>query len=192
MTLVTRARRLSIVLAASAFAAISTPSFAQDISEEHLKAARAAVDAINATDIYDSILPGAAATLKAELIQKNPDLQAVITATVDATTLKLAGRRADLEKEAALAYARVFSIEDLNGIAAFYNSAPGKKLLADGPIVTREVGKAADIWQRGIARDLAEETSKAIAEELKDKSAPVTGDPTPAPDAATPTPAPAN
>lgn len=192
MTLVTRARRFSIVLAASAFAAISVPSFAQDISEEHLKAARAAVDAINATDMYDAILPAAATTLKGELIQKNPDLQAVITSTVDATALKLAGRRADLEKEAAIAYARVFSIEDLNGIAAFYTSAPGKKLLSDGPIVTREVGKAADIWRRGIARDLTEEASKAIEAELKDKAAPETGDPTPTLDPATPAPAPAN
>lgn len=192
MTLVTRARRLSIVLAASAFAAISTPSLAQDISDEHLKAAREAVDAINATDLYDNILPGAAATLKGELIQKNPDIEAVITATVDATTLKLAGRRADLEKEAALAYARVFSIEDLNSIATFYNSAPGKKLLADGPIVSREVSKAAEIWQRGIARDLAEETDKAIAEQVKDRPAPAGGTPTPTPDATTPAPAPAN
>lgn len=181
MMLVNRARRFSIVLAASAFAAFSAPSFAQDISEEHLKAARAAVDAINATDLYDGILPGAAVALKAELIQKNPDLEAVITSTVDATTLKLAGRRADLEKEAALAYARVFSIEDLNGIAAFYNSAPGKKLLADGPIVSREVSKAAEIWQRGIARDLAEETGKAIEAEVKDKVAPVPEAPAPAP-----------
>ena len=102
-------------------AAFSAPSFAQEISEEHLKAARAAVDAINATDLYDNILPNAAVALKAELIQKNPDLESIITATVDGTTLKLAGRRADLEKEAALAYARVFSIEDLNGIATFYN-----------------------------------------------------------------------
>lgn len=177
MTLATRARRLSIVLAASAIAAFSAPSFAQDISDEHLKAARAAVDAINATDLYDNILPNAAAALKAELIQKNPDLETVITSTVDATTLKLAGRRADLEKEAAMAYARVFSIDDLNGIAAFYTSAPGKKLLADGPIVSREVSKAAEIWQRGIARDLAEETGKAIDEELKGKSAPVPDNP---------------
>lgn len=182
MTLVYRARRLSIVLSAAAFAALSAPSFAQDISEEHLKAARAAVDAINATDLYDNILPSAAAALKAELIQKNPDLESVITSTVDTTTLKLAGRRADLEKEAATAYARVFSVEDLNGIATFYNSAAGKKLLADGPIVSREVGKAAEIWQRGIARDLAEETAKAIGQELQDKSAP-------SPDAATPAPA---
>ena len=32
----------------------------------------------------------------------------------------------------------------------------GKKLLSDGPIITRELYKAADIWQRGIARDLAQ------------------------------------
>ena len=35
--------------------------------------------------------------------------------------------------------------QELNDIAAFYNSDAGKKLLADGPIVTRELVKAADI-----------------------------------------------
>ena len=51
----------------------------------------------------------------------------------------------------------MFSEADLNAIAEFYNSDAGKKLISDGPIVTRELFKAADIWQRGIARDLAAE-----------------------------------
>lgn len=169
MILVNRVRRFSAVVAASAVLAVAAPAFAQDISDAHLKAAREAVAAIRATDMYDGILPQAAAVLKAEMIQKNPDLQEVITQTVDETTLKLAGRRADLEKEAALAYARVFSVEDLNAIAAFYNSAAGKKLLQDGVIVTREVGKAADIWQRGIARDLAEQAATSLEEIIKAK-----------------------
>ena len=57
---------------------------------------------------------------------------------------------------------KVFSEEELNAIAAFYNSASRQEAARlDGPIVAREVVKAADIWQRGIARDLAAEVGKA-------------------------------
>jgi uncharacterized protein len=150
-----RARRITMTLAAVATLALSGTAFAQEVSESHLKAARAAVDAINATDEYDVILPSAARALKTELIQKNPDLQELIVKTVDDQTIKLVARRTDLEREAATAYARVFTEEQLNAIAAFYQSEAGLKLLSDGPIVTRELIKAARIWQNGIARDLA-------------------------------------
>src|SRR5690606_25335399 len=104
----------------------------------------------------------ASQALKAELIQKNPDLVDLINATVEENALALAPRRADLEKEAALAYARVFSEEELKAVTTFYTSPAGQKLLTDGPIVTREVLKAADIWQRGVARDLAQNTGRQI------------------------------
>lgn len=135
---------------------VALPAFAQDISETHLKAARDAVTAIQATTMYDNILPQAAFALKQELIQQNPDKQEVISKTVDEEVLKLAARRADLEREAAQVYAKAMSETDLRNIADFYNSETGKKLLETAPIVTREVIKAADIWQRGIARDLAQ------------------------------------
>ncbi len=56
---------------------------AQEISEAHLEAARAAISAINATEQFDEILPNAARSLKGELIQKDPNLEALITKTVD-------------------------------------------------------------------------------------------------------------
>jgi uncharacterized protein len=193
--------RLRAVSAAMAFAflAIAAPAAAQEenITDAHLKAARAAVAAIRATEDFDKILPQAAAALKAELIQKNPDLQEIIIRTVDEETLTLAARRVDLEKEAALAYAKVFSEDHLNEIAAFYNTEAGKQLLADGPLVTRELFKAADIWQRGIARDLAESVGAKIAAIIKsqapDPAAPQAGtDPTlPAPEQPAPEQAPA-
>jgi hypothetical protein len=167
MVLTRSLRGLAIATAATALAAIWLPASAQEISADHLKSARAAVAAINATEAFDGILPSAAAVLKQSLIQKNPDLQEVIVKTVDEKTLALASRRADLEKESALAYARVFSKEDLDAMAAFYESPAGKKLLSDGPIVVRELDKAADIWQRGVARDLAEEVGKALEEYAK-------------------------
>lgn len=199
MNLKSRVRRIVSAVSALVFLAIAAPAFAQDdanISETHLKAAREAVAAIRATEEFDQILPQAAAALKKELIQKNPDLQEMITKIVDEETLALASRRADLEKEAALAYARVFNEQQLGEISAFYNSETGKKLISDGAIVTRELFKAADIWQRGVARDLAESVGKkvdaVVQTQAPDTQAPQPGtepavpgtEPAPAPEAA--------
>ncbi len=129
MMLHSTVRRLSVVLAASAVFAFSSPAFSQDVTESHLKAARAAVAAIHATDSFDNILPQAAAALEQQLIQKNPDMQELIAKTVSEKAMALAARRSDLEKEAAVAYAKVFSEKDLNDIATFYSSDAGKKLL---------------------------------------------------------------
>ena len=192
MTLVHRARRTAAVLAASAFVAIASQSYAQEIAESHLQAARATITAVKATDNYDIILPAAAQQLKQELIQQNPDLTDVIIATVDEKALGLAGRRADLEREAAIAYAKIFSEAELNAITTFYNGDAGKKLLASGPIVAREVVKAAEIWQRGISRDLATEVGKQISDIVDAQVKAAGGNPAPAQQdgAAAPAPAP--
>ena len=162
MILARPVRRFALVLATMASLAVAGGAGAQEVSASHLKAARAAVDAINATDQYDIILPSAAQALKTEMINKNPDLQDEISRIVDEQTLKMVSRRGDLEREAALAYARVFTEKQLNEIAAFYQSEAGLKLLSDGPIVTRELIKAARIWQNGVARDLAQEVGKTM------------------------------
>jgi hypothetical protein len=193
MKLINRVRRIAAVLAASAFVVAASQAYAQEVSESHLKAARATIAAVGATNSYDIILPAAAQRLKEQLIQQNPDLTDVITATVDEKALGLAGRRADLEREAAIAYAKLFTEEELNAITAFYNSEPGKKLLASGPIVAREVVKAADIWQRGISRDLATEVGKQIsdvvdAQVAADKAAGGAAAPAPEGGAAAPAP----
>jgi hypothetical protein len=191
MNLSSRVRRTVSAAVAFAILAVAAPAFAADenITDSHLKAARAAVAAIRATEDFDKILPQAAAALKQELIQKNPDLQALIIKTVDEETFALVPRRTDLEKEAALAYARAISEEDLVAIATFYNSNAGKKLLSDGPIVTRELFKAADIWQRGVGRDLAQSVGTKLAVVIKsqapDPAAPVP-DTAPATDPAAP------
>ncbi len=128
---------------------------AQDTTPEHLAVARAAIAAIGATDQFDAILPQAAASLKRELIQKDPNLEAIISSTVDTEVISLAARRGDLEKEAANVYAKVFTEADLKAIADFYQTDAGKKLIKEGPIATRGLIDAANIWQGGIARDLA-------------------------------------
>ncbi len=162
MILASGLRRIALATAVVVVAAGAYPASAQDVSEEQVRAARAAISAIRATDLFDGILPEAAANLKATLIQKNPDMQDVVIRTVDEKALALAARRSDLEREAATIYARAFTVEELNAIASFYTSEPGKKLLQQGPMMVQQVGQAAEIWQRGVARDLAEEVAKSL------------------------------
>jgi hypothetical protein len=159
-------RPLFLIVLLASFGAVA-PLKAQEVADTHLKAARAAIDATGATDEFDNIILQLAAALKAQLYQKNPDMQSVISTIVDETAISLAGRRADLEREAALTYTRVFSEQELNEIAAFYSSPTGKKLMSDGPIVMRELVKAAEIWQVGISRDLAAEVGGKLAAEVE-------------------------
>ena len=157
---------------------------AQEASESHLSAARAAIQAINATDPYDAILPAVSEGLAARLIQNNPDLEAQISQFVQEETLAIAARRADLENEAAKAYARAFTEADLRAIADFYATDAGRALLLNAPVVAREVDIAAAVWRRGIERDLVDAVSRRLdqagvranapAEEVPAEGAPAT------------------
>ncbi|MDH7788816.1 hypothetical protein QBD01_004864 [Ochrobactrum sp. 19YEA23] len=156
-------RRLIAPLSVFALMAGVHAASAQEITDAHLQAAREAISAIHATEQFDEILPNAARALKGELIQKDPNLEGLITKTVDEKALALASRRSDLETESARAYAKAFSEEELKAISTFYTSPAGKKLLSEGPIVTREVVKAANVWQNGVARDLARDVAEVLA-----------------------------
>ncbi len=153
-----RAAALAVIVAGS----MAAPLQAQEISEEHLAAAREAIASINATDRYDNILPGLAEGLKAQFIQASPNFQEQISAAVDQQALELAPRRADLEREAATIYAKAFTLDELKAISSFYATEAGKKLLTNGPLVSRELAKAAEIWANGISRDLNNQSTAAL------------------------------
>lgn len=153
-----RAAALAVLVAGS----MAAPLQAQEISEEHLAAAREAIASINATDRYDNILPGLAEGLKAQFIQASPNFQEQISAAVDEQALELAPRRADLEREAATIYAKAFTLDELKAISSFYATEAGKKLLTNGPLVSRELAKAAEIWANGISRDLNNQSTAVL------------------------------
>ena len=153
-----RAAALAVIVAGS----MAAPLQAQEISEEHLAAAREAIASINATDRYDNILPGLAEGLKAQFIQASPNFQEQISAAVDEQALELAPRRADLEREAATIYAKAFTLDELKAISSFYATEAGKKLLTNGPLVSRELAKAAEIWANGISRDLNNQSTAVL------------------------------
>ena len=155
--------KFRVATAAAGFVLAASGAFAQDATPEHLQAARAAIAAIGATNQFDAILPQAAEALRGELIQKDPNLEQLINTAVDSEVLTLASRRGDLENEASRVYAKVFSEAELKAIAEFYSTDVGKKLISDGPLASRQLIEAANIWQAGVARDLA----KAVGDKVK-------------------------
>lgn len=170
MTIFTGLKRFSVgAIVVSGLAVGGHSALAQEASEEHLAAARAAITALGSTDQFDAIIPATAEQLKVELIRANGDLQEIISATVDEEALAIVPRRADLEREAAQIYAKSFTKEELDAITTFYTSAAGKKLLENGPLVTRELIKSADIWSAGVGRDLAANVGKALEAKVGDR-----------------------
>ncbi|MBB4954077.1 hypothetical protein H4S14_002139 [Agrobacterium vitis] len=179
-----------VVIAASLLA--GPAARAQDFTDAQIDVARSAITALGVTNVFDNILPNIAARLKGQLIQSYPNLEEQINSTVDKQAIALAARRGDLEKEAAIVYAKAFTQDELKQIATFFNSPAGKKLISDQPVANRELGKAADIWASGIARDLEKNTNDALVKvagnELKSEMPQVEA---PAPAAPAPAPAPA-
>ncbi|MEM5472458.1 DUF2059 domain-containing protein [Hoeflea sp. AS60] len=170
MTILTGLKRFGAgVIVISGLAVAGNSAMAQELSDDHIAAARGAIAALGSTDQFDGIIPGTAEQLKVSLIRANADLEEVISATVDEEALKIVPRRGDLEKEAAQIYAKAFTKDELDAIAAFYTSDAGKKLIETGPLVTRELVKSADIWAAGVTRDLSANVSAALTEKVGER-----------------------
>ena len=152
---------MSLIAASSVTA---SNAVAQEISDEHLAAARAAVAASKTTRQLDAILPQIGEALKERLISGRPDAAAQISSIVDEATLSLAPRRGDLETEIARSYARIFSIEELQVISEFYNTETGKKLIEQLPLIGRLMTEASRVWSTGLQRDMGVIVSEKLQE----------------------------
>ncbi|AQX28113.1 MULTISPECIES: DUF2059 domain-containing protein [unclassified Bartonella] len=141
-------------------------TYAQDVSDKHLVSAKKMMSAIHATDQFDSFLPMAVRDLKDKLIGDDPNLEKDISELIDKQALALVKRRADLEKEIAHIYAKHFSQEELDKIAAFYSSDVGKKFLTEVPGIAREAYSVFDSWCSNVVQDLIKNVEQEISQTL--------------------------
>lgn len=158
------AKTAAIALATAIWCAPPALSGAQEISADHLAAAREAVSMSKSTQSLDGILPGIGEQVKQRLIANRPDAADQIATIVDEATLTLAARRSNLEDEVARIYARIFSPDELKQIAEFYKTDAGQKLIRETPVIARSMEEAARVWAAGIQRDLSQEVNKKITE----------------------------
>jgi hypothetical protein len=163
-------RRAAVVAAVATFAIAGTITAQaqtdEEISPSHLAAALDAVQNGPDSKRLDDILPGLSLQVQNQLIQLRPDLHKEITDAVEATALKLAARRRELNNDLARVWAKGFSEQELKAIAAFYKSDAGKKLAEIGPKVIGDSLQTTRQWSNRIAEELLEKSR----DELKQRN----------------------
>ena len=137
-------------------------ALAQEFTESHLAAARAAVGSSPLSANFDSILPTLVQRVQDRLIAVRPDLHESVAETVQAVALRLVARRSDLDKAAALLWARAFTEDELVAINEFYSSAVGKKFLTLGAEINSSMRQARENWQSRVGEELLDKTREDL------------------------------
>lgn len=145
-----------------AILSLSALSSAQEFSEAQLDAARKASSAAPLSKDLDTVLPLLVQRVQTRLISLRPDLHAEITATVQKVALGLVARRADLDNTIATAWARMFTQDELDQIAAFYNSPVGKKFVQVGPELGSMTIQAVDNWSSRVGSELLDKSREEL------------------------------
>jgi hypothetical protein len=153
------------VLAFGIVVGLSGAVRADEVTPEHLAAAREAVDAAKTFKGFDNLLPLMVQNTQNRLIRLRPDQHQVISQVVDQESLQLASRRVDLDNDVARIMAKYFTQEELQQIAAFYKTTAGIKLADLLPKVSSEALQSVKGWSDRVGEELYE---KSVAE-LKKK-----------------------
>lgn len=132
----------------TATALFANASLAQDaISESHMAAAKRVAEVTKVLEPFDEILPILAEQTRTAFIQAEPTRAEEIIEVVQEVALQLAPTRGELNKLVYEAWAVNFTEDELNDLAAFYQTDLGQKLTQTLPRVTQLSVGAAREWQ---------------------------------------------
>jgi uncharacterized protein len=132
-------------------------------SDASLAAAKDLIVAMHATDQFRAILPNIMQALKPAVVQGRPDAEKDFNVIVPVIVEGMSARVNELASELAGVYARNFTVDELNQLAAFYRSPVGEALVAKTPVITQQslvIGQA-------FGQKVAAEMQTRIAEEMR-------------------------
>jgi hypothetical protein len=160
-----RATKHTIRLATVAVAlALSSPAaYAQQPSAAAMSAAKEIVKAMDATMLFNPLIPGVVEQAKNLFLQQNPNLVADLNEVAAKMRHDLAPRQEELSNEVARLYTTLFTEQELKEILAFYTAPTGKKMLAEQPKVLEGSMKFAQDW----ANKLSDEVIAKMRDEMK-------------------------
>ncbi len=126
----------------------------EQFTAAQLAAAKAAIVASQSTVAFDDILPAVATRTKTLFTRSNPLIAADIDTVTDQVAIKLAARRPDLDRLIEEVWARRFSIDEMNQIAAFFNSPVGVKFAQFSPEIAAMSLGAARQWEDQLSTEM--------------------------------------
>ena len=150
------------VLAIGLMVGCAGAASAQEVTESHLKAAVAAVQAAKTSRGFDNLLPLLSQQTQNRLIRMRPDQHVLIGQVVDAEALDLVARRAELDNDVARIWAKYFTEDELNAITTFYQSPAGAKLADIGPKVVGETLQSVKGWSDRVGEEMFEKSRELL------------------------------
>lgn len=157
------ASSLSAIALAAALALPASGAFAQatqaqtqatQIAPEHLALARAVIDFTGAGASFNGIIPQILAEARQLILRNNPGVQSDLDTVVAELNTEFEKRREDLLNDIARTYAESFSEDELKQIAAFYQSAVGRKLTEATPKILEQSYVKARTWGQAVSGEV--------------------------------------
>lgn len=149
------------LLAAAAFALLTGLGLAQEQpkpSASHLEVARVVVTASGIARSFDGMIPGFVQQVRRTLVTR-PELSKDLEEIFVKITPEFEATKQELVETAARLYAKNLSEPELKEIAAFFNSAAGKRYVETQPLVINEMYAELETW--------SQKTSGALVERIR-------------------------
>ena len=168
MTITFSLRRLPVALLLAGAIAVSGMSVAraqQEISPEHLAAARSYVDMTDGAAVYENELIEIGLNTMRVLVQQDPALTDPVIEAIDAAYAEYLDRKSELYNQFARIYAMRFTQEELEEILAFYNGEVGQKLLANNPGINQDLQIVLGVWKNNTESEFLARVRAILREE---------------------------
>lgn len=148
--LMKRATALLAVVISAGVLVLSVPAMAQEVPPEQLALARKYVDLTDRAAVYETTLVEIAIGTMRQIVQQNPELVEETNDAISKTLEEYKARKSELMDQFARVYAVRFSIEELNEIIAFYESATGQKLAAANVEVNGDMQRVMQVFTNNV------------------------------------------
>lgn len=126
--ILTRAKALLAVLLSAVVLAVSLPAMAQEVPPEQLALARKYIELTDSASVYEITLVEIGIGTMRQIVTQNPELVDETDAAVGKILEEYRDRKGELLDQFARIYAVRFTVEELQQIVDFYESATGQKL----------------------------------------------------------------
>lgn len=156
MTISFSLRRLPVALFLAGALAVSGMSSAQaqqEISPEHLSAARSYIDLTDNANVYEITLIEIGLNVMRIIVQQDPSLADPVQVAIQTAFDEYEERKAELYNQFARIYAMRFTQEELETILEFYNTEVGKKLLANNVTINQDMQLVLRVWEENTQRE---------------------------------------
>lgn len=168
MTMMFSLRRLPVALLLAGALAISGMSAAkaqQEISPEHLAAARQYIDLTDNANVYEITLIEIGVSVLRIIIQQDPALADPVQVAIQQAYEEYEARKGELYNQFARIYAMRFTQEELEEILEFYNSDVGQKLLANNVTINQDMQVVLGVWEENTQREFLARVRAILREE---------------------------